>query len=379
METTDNSQTGWRIESDTVELFLTAMGGHMAPVRFAKNTQSPIEPYYISPWQKEPPQDMPEPVLVPLRGDFFCMPFGGNGEAVGGEKHYAHGEPATANWNFVDLAKQGGTTTLTLDMQTKVRQGKVVKKIRLVDGHNAVYTSHILEGYSGEMPIGHHSILRVPEQEGALRIAVSPFELGMTPPDVFSNPVNAEYQSLGIGEKFSDLSAVPVIWKNQPDADCTYFPRRLGFTDLLQVCTRQSGTPTWTTATCQQDGYLWFSLKDASVLPSTLMWLSNKGRYGYPWNGRNRCLGLEETCSFMADGLGPSTRPNAISATGFATAVKFSPEEPTTVNFIQGAIAIPDGFEMVADVSFSPGVVTFTSTTGKQVTTDVDHEFLGIT
>jgi len=148
----DHSQAGWRITSDTVDLFVTKNGAHMAPVRFCTNTADPVQPYYISPWQNEGLKDLPDPVLVPLRGDFFCMPFGANAEAVGGEKHTGHGEPSYAKWRFVDVKRDSGVATLTHALETAVRRGKITKRIHLVDGQNAVYTTHVIEGYSGQMP-----------------------------------------------------------------------------------------------------------------------------------------------------------------------------------------------------------------------------------
>jgi len=374
--TVNNSQVGWLVRSDKVEMFVTRDGGHMAPVRFCRDGDRPIQPYYISPWQNENLKNLPDPVLVPLRGDFFCMPFGANAETWQGEKHSGHGEASSSRWSFVHLDKKNGVTTLTLKLRTKVRKGTITKRLRLVDGHNVVYASHTMEGYSGRMPVGHHCTLRVPEEEGSLRIAVSDFAFGMTCPVVFGNPKNREYQSLAINARFTDLTKVPVMAKDVPPADCTAFPQREGYTDLVQVFKKPSKDPAWTAVTCQKEGYLWYSLKDAAVLPGTVFWMSNKGRHGFPWDGRNRCLGMEETRSFFAEGLGPSLRPNAINKAGIPTSMEFSPDRPTVVKLIQGVVKIPQDFGNVKDVRFAPGEVTFISTTGKSVTARVRHEFL---
>ena len=376
VDSVDNSQQGWRLKTDKVDLFVTKKGAHIAPVKFCIDTGAPVQPYYVSPWQNDNLKDLPDPVLVPLRGDFFCMPFGGNSDLVNGEKHTAHGEPSSSTWSFVSVKRRDGVTTLTLSLQTKVRKGKITKKLHLVDGQNVIYSTHLLEGYSGKMPIGHHCTLAVPEAEGSLRVAVSKFHLAMTCPVVFGNPANREYQSLAVNKRFRDLRRVPVLEKGGKPADCTAFPQRTGFTDLIQLFKKPSDRPAWTAATCREGGYLWFSLKDASVLPGTVFWISNKGRHGFPWNGRNRCLGLEETCSYFAEGLGPSTRENTITKAGFPTAVKLSPTKPTAVNFIQGAVKIPAGFETVKTVRFSRGKVTFVATTGKTLAVDVNHDFL---
>ena len=74
------SQPSWVIRTSDVELAVTQLGGHMAPVTFHRRSAAPVQPYYISPWQGERLK-IDEPVLVPLRGDFFCLPFGNNQDA----------------------------------------------------------------------------------------------------------------------------------------------------------------------------------------------------------------------------------------------------------------------------------------------------------
>ncbi|HQL74959.1 MAG TPA: hypothetical protein PLD58_17400, partial [Phycisphaerae bacterium] len=125
------NQPSWIIRNDTVELAVTQLGGHMSPVTFCRKTK-PIQPYYISPWQKEKVRTG-VPVLDPLRGDFFCLPFGGNNK-IEGEDHGVHGETATRKWTLQGCKKTGDVTTLTLRMTCKVRPAKVTKQLSLVDG-----------------------------------------------------------------------------------------------------------------------------------------------------------------------------------------------------------------------------------------------------
>ncbi len=372
----NNSQNGWWLLSDTVRLFITEKGGHMAPVEFDADSDNPIQPYYISPWQNEGLNDLKDPVLVPLRGDFFCLPFGNNMEGCNEGEFLTHGEAASSRWELEGCDADGVIKTLRLGLKTRIQAGKIIKKISLVEGQNVVYSSHLLEGYSGKMPLGHHCTLRVPKEEASLKVSVSEFDLGMTNPVPFGDPRKGEFQSLAIKEKFTDLNEVATLDPVQPIADCSAFPQREGFTDLLQIFKKSGESPAWTTATCQKEGYLWFSLKDASLLPSTVFWISNKGRHGAPWNGRNRCLGLEETCSYFAEGIAPSCAPNEINDAGFSTAVQFSEGQPTMINLIQGAIRIPDGFEQVKDIRFSKEEVTFVSITEVEISTVVDWSFL---
>ena len=376
---TVHSQPSCIIATKQVEVAITRRGGHMAPVTFFSDSDRPVRPYHITPWQLEKPSAMPAPVLITLRGDFFCLPFGGNSETVAGEKHPPHGEIVGEPWKVVGTRRAGKVTTLTLDFETRVRPGHVTKELSLVDGENVVYTRHTLQGFSGRMPLGHHATLAMPEKEGSVRIATSAFRWGMTCPSLFSDPKQREYQALLPGAQWADLTRVPVAWKGTPDADLTRLPARYGHADLVQLVNEpweKTGGPAWTTATFTDQGYLWFSLKDPAVLNSTVFWMENHGRHGHPWNGRNNCLGLEDVTACFADGLAASTRDNPLTRQGVSTAVALSPTQPTRVNYIQGVARIPSGFDVVQKLEFAPGAVTFLSTSGQRVTIAVHHEFV---
>ena len=368
------SQPSWILATPQVELALTRLGGHMAPVTFYRDTDHPVQPYHITPWQGEK-HDYPVPVLVPLRGDFFCLPFGGNETAVNGEKHPPHGETAGSKWTFVGSKKSGDVLTLTTTLETKIRPGRVTKELSLVDGENVIYSRHLIEGFAGPTPLGHHATLAMPETEGAFRVSTSPFQFGMVAPGLFSDPAKAEYQALQIGGRFTDLHKVPAAWKGAADADLASLPARKGFADLVLLL-NTPGERAWVTATRRDEGWVWFALKDPAVLTGTLFWLENHGRHGMPWLGRNNCVGIEDITGHWADGLAASTAPNVLTREGLRTAIDLSASRPTAVNYIQGVVRVPPGFDEVKTLEFGPGTVTFISTGGLRVTAPVRHEFL---
>lgn len=369
------SQPSWVVRTKNMEMAVTELGGHMAPVTFCRDTKIPFQPYYISPWQDEGLK-IDDPVLRPLRGDFFCAPFGANAKAYRGELHGIHGQPAWSKWSFVDLAKNGGVSSLVLRMKTTIRKGTITKKLSLVEGQNVVYSQHVLEGYSGRMPMGHHPSLALPDKENAFLVATSAFTLGMVCPTVTGNPADGGYQALAVGKRFRDLARVPTLFKDPATTDCTAFPARKGFGDILAVFKKASKTPAWTAATNTQENYLWFSLKTPDVLPATVFWISNHNLHMSPWNGRNCCLGLEDVCGYFAEGLADSVKKNPINEAGIATAVALSAKKPTTINYIQGATKVPRGFGKVKAVEFVAGGVTFVSESGKKVDVEVNHDFL---
>lgn len=380
-ERTTASQPSWILANDDVEVAVTKLGGHMAPVTFDQNSKAPIQPYHVSPWQDEGLKDLPAAVLVPLRGDFFCMPFGGNAAARGSEQHVPHGEAATAAWEFVGRTRMpDGTDTLTLTLDTKVRSGRITKELTLVPGQPVVYSRHVIDGFTGPTPLGHHATLAMPEEEGSIVVSVSPFKLGMTCPGVFSDPANREYQSLASGETFTDLARVPSRWKEPAEVDCTRFPVRRGYADLLAVFADEkalAGSPAWTAAVNTKDHWVWFALRDPSVLPATVFWIENRGRHGVPWNGRNSCLGLEDVCAYFAEGLVPSTAPNPLSEQGIRTAIELNAKQPTEIRYAQGAARVPADFDRVKAINFSkPDQVTLVADSGATATVPVRHEFV---
>src|SRR5207237_1219862 len=155
----------------------------LGPVRFKLDGKK-IAPYSVAPWAKEKlSRDIP-PIVRALRGDFFCMPFGGNTTPYRGEKHPVHGEVANAKWKFESL--EDGC--LHLSLQTRIRRGRVDKKICLIKGHRALYCRHTISGMSGPMPLGHHAMIKFPDSPGSGVISTSPFVYGQTFYEPTENP-----------------------------------------------------------------------------------------------------------------------------------------------------------------------------------------------
>jgi hypothetical protein len=368
------SRESWIIENDQVELALTKGGGHMAPVTFYKHTKNPIQPYFINPWHDEDIK-ISIPVLGPLRGDFFCMPFGEDNR-YRDEDHTVHGEPAAGTWDLEGVERSGRISSLELLMQTSIRRGKVTKRIALHEGHNAVYLEHTLSGYSGKMNFGHHATLSADYPEDAMKISVSPFEFGMVAPADELLHSDGEYYSLLKGSRFKKLEKVPTVWKKPAFENCSLYPRREGFDDIIALMRKDSGHTAWQAVSLTSEGYIWYALKDPSVLPSTVFWMENRGRHGKPWRGRTRCIGIEDTLGFFAGGLKPAAQKNQLNEEGIETSRTLSKRKPTVIRYIQGVVRAPKSFHFVKKVLFTEEGLVFISDGGKEVKAKVDHNFL---
>jgi hypothetical protein len=362
------------LSSDRVRLAVTALAGHMAPVSFTLGSRK-IEPFAVAPWWKERiPRDLP-PLLHVLRGDFFCMPFGGNSTPYRGERHPPHGDPANNRWDLVESTRSRDEVRLLLTMGTRTRKGRVDKLIRLVPGHTVIYQDHTITGMTGPMTFGHHPCLKFPDRVGAGRLSFSKFALGQVTPQPVESPESRGYSILKADAKVTpDLKVETITGET---ADLSRYPARRGFEDIVILVADPSLDLAWSAVAFPEEGYVWFALRDPKVLASTLLWISNGGRHYPPWNGRHtNVMGLEDITNYFHYGLAESVKPNPLSRQGYKTHVVLKKNTPYRVRHIMGVAPIPRQFDRVRDIQVEPGRITLTSHNGKQVRTPVDTDFL---
>jgi hypothetical protein len=368
-------QPSWVMESSTVRMAVTHLGGHMGPVHFCRDAKSgSIDPYYVSPWQCEDntvPFGRSEKIL---RGDFFCLPFGYVEPELGCS---SHGKTAGGLWSLDGYQVSNELHELRMSMQNALGPAHVLRQYFLRDGEEVVYDRTTVTGLSGAQTIGHHAVLRVPPAHSPLLISTSPQIFGMTYPKNIDDLDELSLQSLAIGAEFADLHHVPLVAGGGETADLRAYPTERASTDLIQLAVgAEDGQPAWTAVVNTLEGYLWFSLRDVAALPSTLMWMENRARQFSPWNGRSRVLGLEDVCSFFDLGSKIAGEQNAFSLRGIKTIQEFEPTVPFTVSYIQGATAIPRGFGRVSRVECCGGSTIFTDSFGAKVCVALEYEFL---
>jgi hypothetical protein len=373
--TTVYGEPSWQIRSDKVNAYLTRTGGHLGPVTFDLDGQH-IQPYNVAPWHDEPDAADLEPILRVLRGDFFCMPFGANETPFRGESHPTHGEVCNAEWTLEDHVTEGPEIRLMATLDTSIRRGSVRKTVSLREGESVVYQCHRITGLDGPMSYGHHAMLRFPAEEGSGRISTSPFVLGATAPVPLELPENRGYSMLSADRRFGYLSAVPTIAGYE--TDLSWYPARKGFEDLVMLVSAPRTDFAWSAVSFPDSGYVWFALKNPSVLTNTVLWLSNRGRYYPPWNGRHEnVLGIEEVTSYFHYGLSESVAPNPISEAGHKTVHQFEPDEPFEVRYIMGVVACPATFGRVDEIEpLGDSEIAIRDESGLTVTTPVQWSFV---
>jgi len=354
------------LRTPEVDLAVTQTAGHLAPVRFHLGTLT-AAPYSLSPWTPtQIDQGLPN-LLLYLRGDFLCLPFGGQ------ENGPPHGDVANANWSLVEQT----STQLTLRQTGADTGATVTKTLSLIPGHHAVYAEHRIENLEGVWNYGNHPVLDLSAvPPGAARIATSAFRLGSVYPGEFSDPANGESGALRPNARFSDLTAVPT--KSGNDTDLTRYPARPGHDDLIMLVNKPATAEqpfAWTAVTFPD--YVWFQLKDVADFPATLFWLSNGGRPGHPWEKRHLGrLGLEEVCSHFCDGV-DLARQDRLASDGIPTGRRFHRDQPVRLAIIQGAALVGQSFGQVRAITpAGPDTIQILGENGQTLEVPLNWGFL---
>jgi len=363
METLHGSPS-FTLRSPEVSLAVTRLGGHLAPLTYHLPGLE-ASPLALAPWKPSEVDPSLPRLLTELRGDFLCLPFGGQTSGP------PHGETANGEWSLVSRTDR----RLELAIQAGDSGARVTKRLRLVEGHHALYAEHVIEGLEGAWNYGTHAILDLSQvAEGAARVSTSRFRHGSVYPGEFSPAAEGATGCLLPGGRFTRLSEVPR--KDGAPADLSRYPARRGNDDLVMMVNDPAG-PTYGWSAVSLPGYAWIQLKRIADFPSTLLWMSHGGRTAHPWEGRHvGRLGVEEVWSHFCDGV-EVAREDRLASLGIPTARTFRRGQTTRLPLVQLAVATPPGFGRVESVEpRGEGEAVVSDDQGRSAVSRLDWNFL---
>ena len=362
---TIHGEPSFRLTTPELDLHVTVRGGHLAPVVFHLPGRD-VSPYALAPWLPADFPDLP-PLLSVLRGDFLCLPFGGQADGP------PHGDPANSIWTL----QAACADSLHLVMKTSDTGATVEKILSTRAGQHAVFTEHRISGLDGDFNYGSHPVLDLSGlPEGAGRVTVSPFRWASVFPGPFANPAEGETQALAEGARFNDLREVPLAAGGT--TDLTRYPTRRGNEDLVMMVNEPAtAVQPFAWSAVVLDGYLWFCLKNPADFPSTLFWISNGGRTAAPWNGRHLGrIGVEEVCSCFSNGVDVS-RQNQLAAESVPTTRRFRREETISLRLVQAVAEVDHRFGAVSKIlPAGENHVLLVGESGAETTVPIDWSFL---
>ncbi len=320
---------GWEFGSLSVQLH----GGMLAPLTFVLPNGRQVSPLHIAPWANDPEAKSLPGILEKLRGDWPCVPFGYavddptapadwarlNGPAEPGEEIHGHSSNHSWHWEI----SPAGSLSLSLDYPA----GHPVRRVRrtitpdtTAPAVDLIFSFEISKDC--RLPMGLHSTFRLPLAAEGARIEPGPFRDGRT----FPGTVEPAAPFFAIDQGFSSLASVPLRAGGTHDASRVPLP--LDTEELLQL----NGIDTVSLAN-QAEGYRVRLKWNGEHFPSLLLWMSNRGRQAFPWNGRHVALGMEPICSPF--GLGPASAraDNPIARSGIPTARDFRAGEIFTTQY----------------------------------------------
>jgi len=340
-------EPSYTIGNDDVETYITVKGGHVTANFNLKGKK--INPFFIAPWWNEKKYEKQDEIINVLRGDFFCFPFGGNDEPYKGKSYPVHGKTSNDCWDFKGLKGGEIEKEIILAMDLDEAGSNVEKHIAINKGEAVIYSKHVIKGFNGKIPIGHHPTIKLPDRENAGFVDISEPITGFTTPIPAEDPKSGGYSRLKQSTEIKDRSKV--LCTDGETFDLTRYPTPKGYEDIVIFISNERDDFAYSSISLPIEGYLYFQLKDPRVLSETLFWMSNGGRHYPPWNGRvASVLGLEEITGFYHYGIKKSVDDNILQKKGFKTYLDINSNESFEVKFIMGLVPIERDFKGVQDI-----------------------------
>lgn len=315
------------------------------------------ERLHAAPWRDEP-EVQADPAIPQvnkrLAGDFLCMPFGRD-DVTGGP---IHGATANAPWEVLELGAAHAHLRLSVPVQ-----GAVVDKHLRIAGP-VLYQRHVVTGGQGAVSFAHHPMARM---AAGGRLCFSPKRA------VLTDPV-AQREGRNLWALGQCVPGLMLAREGGGDWDLRHYPEGETVEDFCTLVEAEGARIGWSVLMREAEGDMLVVLKDARVMPVTMLWLSNGGREFSPWNGRHRgVLGIEDGCAAGGLGFAASLSDNPFAAMGVATALPLGGEQ--VIRHAMVALPRPQGWAEVVEVAVAGDALTLTEAGGVHMSVAFDGGF----
>jgi hypothetical protein len=353
------------INNSFVEAGISEECGFLYPVRFLFGNNI-IDPMHIAPWTDEALDNSVPPMLKGLRGDFFCAPFGASDLLP--DETRGHGASANEKWKLNEKKE----SSIKLLLSKEISGAELTKEISVTEGQSVIYQKHTFKGGTGRIPVGHHAMLKI---NGSAFISFSDFDYAGTPPQPVENDKLQGSSILKYPQSFTDLADVAAA--DGRSVNVSKYPFDSGHEDLYMVISKKGMTFGWSAVSCPSEGWLWFSIKNTDILPDTVVWLSNGGRYYPPFSSRHKnVIGIEETASFFHLGHKASVEDNELSRQGYKTYIDLAEDRILEIPYVFGLVRIPANFGRVKSIVETNNGIEIKDLLDNAVNTNINMNFI---
>jgi hypothetical protein len=353
------------LKNSKVEVGILEECGHLFPVRFFFDKVI-IEPLNIAPWANEELDPATPPMLKFLRGDFFCAPFGASD--ILEDETRAHGASANDKWDDIQISN----SSIRLKLSKSISGAELIKEISISENESVIYQKHSFIGGEGRISVGHHLMLKIPSRAF---ISFSDFVFAGTPPQPIESDKNLGRSLLKYPQSFKDITSI--LQFDNKLIDASVYPFDTNHEDLYMIISKKEMPFGWSAVSCPDQGWLWYSIKNHDVLPNTVVWLSNGGRYYPPFSSRHKnVIGIEETASFFHLGHKASIENNFLNEQGYKTFIELSHNKVIEIPYLFGVVKIPGNFGRVKSITEIKDGIQITDIQNNKVNTKVNLNFI---
>lgn len=323
---------GHSIATPRVVAELQLLGGMVGPVQFNLGDRV-VSPLAVAPWGDDPEAASLPGILQRLRGEWPCVPFGIASDAAMPEgwrptqaeepDPNPHGYASNTPWRLEALT--GNRAVLAIDYPSSHPIAGLRRTVTASsESARLEFELEITARRDCVLPIGIHPTFVLPGGAGSNRLILDDAAECWTPPA----PAEPGISTFAVGASAAAPAAVPL--RDGGTVDVTRQPLPYATEELLLV-TRANGH---VRLECPTAGYAVRLEWDPDMFVSCMLWMSNRGRTAYPWNGRFLALGIEPVTAAFDLGTAISANAgNPLAAAGVPTARRFAAGERVATRY----------------------------------------------
>ena len=267
-----------------------------------------------------------------LGGEFVCLPFGVGSVPPSLARRWGasgdtypqplqHGACADGEWDLVSSSPTH--VELRIDYPKGDDIHSVTRTIRADPAASALDIQISVHARrSTGLPFAFHPIFRLPQRPLGVSLHI-PFRRGLTypgtlPPGSSPTAIDADFESLAAvplkGGEYLDFSRLP---HEEPMEEFIQLMGVSGEAIVEYADERARVRLSW----------------DPKMLPSCLLWVSDRSLQEPPWCGRFQGFAVEPAATAFDLPVDIARRPNPVRAEGAATVVPMHPGQPTVIRY----------------------------------------------
>jgi hypothetical protein len=289
----------WRLEWNFGSAEVQALGAMLGPVSFRLNTGRDLQVMHVASWADDVQSGELPGLLQRLRGEWPCVPFGRTDapadlpegwEVIAADDDSPHGHGSNHLWTceYADAEQ----VLMSIEYPDNSPIERLERRVRAAPDAPALDIQlTVYPRRSTVLPVGLHPTFRMPQLSGRMRVELCAHEGAFSYPSRSAGSITR----LLPDQRGDGLAVMPGV---DGPLDLSRLPLQQDSEELLQV---RGLRPEANQAPLrlhylddEASVGLWW---DTAQLPDLMLWVSNRGRPEFPWQGRHVALGAEPVLS----------------------------------------------------------------------------------